>query len=154
MMTSNKKRELAKWIVGILLVIGICGYGFTAYKNKANKNTTHEPIRVMYQPATGKVLFDHKTHASETKYGLSCIDCHHHPEEEEDAIRSCDFCHVYPDKDKSFNPNCLECHDQEDVEGVETNYLVDKNHTRGECIKCHTDFGKGPVECLSCHGKY
>jgi len=149
MMTPKKELQLAKWITVILLGIGILSYGFVAFTTKSKD----EPVRVMYKTPGGKVLFDHKTHASETKYGLSCRDCHHHPENEEDAIRSCNFCHVNPDKDQSVNPNCLECHDQEDVEGVETNNLVDSTHSRGECIKCHTEFGKGPVKCEECHAK-
>jgi hypothetical protein len=148
-MISKKELQLAKWSIVILLVVGILGYIFTAYTTKA----PDEPVKKIYDAAKGKVIFDHKTHTLETKYGLSCTDCHHHPQDEEEAIRSCDYCHVYPDKNKPFNSNCLDCHDQEDIEGVKTNNQVDSTHSRGECIKCHTEYGKGPVECESCHAK-
>ena len=154
MMTSEKKLQLAKWITAILLVVGALSYIFTAYARKTQEGSIqHEPVRVLYETAKGKVLFDHKTHTSETKYGLSCIDCHHHPEDEEEAIRSCNFCHLYPAKDEAFHPNCLDCHDREEVEGVETNNQVDSTHSRGECIKCHTEYGKGPIDCEKCHSK-
>jgi hypothetical protein len=153
MMTSKKQLQLAKWATIILLIVGLISYIFTAYAKKSRESQVHEPIRILYKTPGGNVLFDHKIHTLETKYGLSCTDCHHHPEDEEEAIRSCNFCHLYPTKDTSTHPNCLDCHDQEDVEGVKTNNQVDTTHSRGECIKCHNDFGKGPVDCETCHSK-
>jgi len=150
-MTSEKKLQLAKWITAILLVVGALSFIFTAYTTKAQ----NEPIRVLYKTAKGKVLFDHKTHTSETKYGLSCADCHHHPQDEEEAtaIGSCKECHVYPDKDTTIHPTCMDCHEEDEIEGSETNNQVDSTHSRGECIKCHTEYGKGPVDCETCHSK-
>lgn len=151
----KKEPQLAKLfaVIILLLLISTLSYVFSPGANEAaDDSQPKEPIRVLMNTKNGKVLFDHSTHASKSGYGLSCTDCHHHPSDEEEAVqRSCDYCHVNPDKNKAFNENCLECHDQEEVEGVETNRLVVNNHQRGECIKCHTDFGKGPVDCKKCH---
>lgn len=155
MITSNKQLQISVWITAILLVVGILIYIFTAFADKKSDANQEEkpPIRVLYNTPSGKVLFDHKAHTSETKYGLSCIDCHHHPEDEEEAIRSCNDCHVYPNKETTVNPTCLDCHEEDEVEGVETNNQVHPAHSRGECIKCHREFGKGPVDCNTCHFK-
>jgi len=150
MMISEKQLKLGKWITVILLAIGAFSYILSSYSTKAQNN---EPVRILYKTPGGKVLFDHKTHTSEMKYGLSCTDCHHHPQDEEEAIRSCNDCHLYPDKATAVHPTCMDCHDQEEVEGVETNKQVDSTHSRGECIKCHQEFGKGPVTCEMCHFK-
>lgn len=152
MMTSKKQLQLAAWIAAILLVVGTLSYIFTAKAQKEQEEQVNKPpIRVLYKTKKGKVLFDHKTHTQETKHGLSCTDCHHHPEDEEEAIRSCNDCHVYPDKDTTVHPTCMDCHEQEEIEGAETNRQVDSNHSRGECLKCHTEYEKGPVECMKCH---
>lgn len=163
-MTSKKQLKLSIWIAAILLVVGTLIYIFTALAEKKPHTDLEKtpPIRVLYDTTNGKVLFDHKTHTSETKYGLTCQDCHHHPpEDEEEAIRSCNFCHLY-NKEKTPYPNCLLCHDEEEIEGVKVNKRVDSTHSRGECIKCHREFGKGPghiefgketQECETCHYK-
>lgn len=148
MRISLKKVPTAKWIAFVLLVLGIIGYLFSAYTSKA----TDQPVRVIYETPSGKVLFDHKAHIDKTKYGLSCTDCHHHPDDEEEAINySCNDCHV-TDTDQSNNQICLDCHEQADIEGVEINNQVEPTHTRGECIQCHREFGRGPVTCNNCHG--
>jgi len=139
------KSEL-KLVIGLaicLLVVGIVSY--TAFSAKAPE----QPIRVMYWGAAGKVLFDHQTHSSETGYAVSCYDCHHHPPEDETALRACGDCHTQTEVPVAENETCLECHDAEDIEDSEIPLRSDAYH--GQCVVCHQDFEAGPVECSGCH---
>ena len=96
--------------------------------------TPDEPVRLMFDVTAGKVLFDHKTHHTDTGYGISCGDCHHTLEEDE-----------YADAQ-----SCSECHDP--VEGdEETPKRADAFHQ--QCTGCHEGYGAGPLEeeCSACH---
>jgi hypothetical protein len=96
--------------------------------------TPDEPVRLMFNVAAGKVLFDHKTHYADTGYGISCGDCHHTLDVDE-----------YADAQ-----SCSECHDP--VEGdEEIPKLADAFHQ--QCTGCHEGYGAGPLEkdCSACH---
>jgi len=149
----KKEPQLTKLfaVIILLLLIGTLSYICLAKENKAGDDSQpKEPIRVLIKTKNGNVLFDHNTHTSKSRYGLLCTDCHHHPGDS-DEQQSCKDCHVKLDKDKAFNENCLDCHDPEEIEGAEINRQVDSAHLRGECIKCHTEYGTGPVDCKKCH---
>lgn len=155
----KKEPQLTKLftVIILLLMIGTLSYISLAKENNAKKDAQpEEPIRVLMKTKNGDVLFDHKIHTVKSGYGLSCIDCHHHTNDEEEAFTySCNDCHMQTEKDAPINPTCLDCHEEEEVEGAEINRQVDNSHLRGECIKCHAEYGKGPMnskeDCKKCH---
>lgn len=142
-MFSKKELKLAYGAAACLLVIGVISYA--AFPLKAPE----EPLRLMYTVAAGNVLFNHKMHTSEEGYGMTCFDCHHHPEEDESSLIACGSCHIPPAEDGAVNETCLDCHDESEFEGVEVPTRADAFHL--QCINCHRDFEAGPVECMSCH---
>ena len=146
-MTPKKELKVATWLAVILLVVGVIGYAAAPVK------TPKEPVRIMFKVVAGNVLFDHKTHAVETGYGLACFDCHHHPEDEEDALLACGDCHQPPKEGEMFPQTCFECHELEDIEDTEVPKRSDAFHT--QCDECHKDGGIGPVKdedrCNWCH---
>ena len=77
-MTPKRELQIAYSLIIVFLFVGVISYA--AFPAK----TPDEPIRLMYKTVAGKVLFDHKTHLSDSGYGLACQDCHHHPEEPEE----------------------------------------------------------------------
>lgn len=115
----------------VLFVVGVfCYAAFSAPQPE-------QPLRLMYEVATGNVLFDHKTHSSDAGYAMSCVDCHHTNE---------------PDDDVSSIEACGECHlDESEDEDVPK--LADAYHA--QCRECHEDYGKGPgmseEACGVCH---
>ena len=143
-MALKPEIKITYGVVIFFLFVGIISY--TVFSAEIPET----PVRVMYKSATGKVLFDHKTHAGEPGYGLSCLDCHHHPLEDEIDLRACGQCHT-PGKVESLPASCLECHDKEEVEDTEMLNSGDAFH--GQCIGCHAEFGAGPVDCAECHVK-
>jgi Zn finger protein HypA/HybF involved in hydrogenase expression len=88
-MTSKKELRLAYALAIILFVVGVLSYAIAAFSAK----TPESPMRLMFKGVAGKVLFDHKTHTGDAGYGISCGQCHHHPEEDEAALRACGDCH-------------------------------------------------------------
>jgi len=146
-MTPIKERKLAFYIAGILLVAGAISYAAFPVK------PPEEPIRIMFTAVSGNVLFHHKTHSSDSGYGISCFDCHHHYEEDEPGLYTCKDCHQIPEEDESAPQACLDCHDETEVEDTEITNGTDAFHL--QCMGCHEDFGAGPgegsEECSSCH---
>jgi len=147
-MTLKKELKLAYCLAIILLVVGVISYA--AFPAKAPE----DPVRVMYKVVAGKVLFDPKTHTAESAYGLSCSDCHHHPEEPEEdqtANVSCDICHQTLEKDQNWPESCLDCHEAEDLEESEMTKKSDAFHS--QCESCHQEVEAGPEEerCNWCH---
>ncbi len=140
-MVSKKELLLPYCLAVILLVVGVvCYAGFPAEKPE-------EPVRLMFKCVAGKVLFDHKTHTADSGYGISCSDCHHHPEDNEDNL-ACSECHVLP-KDGTAPKVCADCHEPDDFE-VEA--IVKKSDAmHGQCIGCHKESDAGPQECAACH---
>ena len=127
-MFSKIELKLAYGLAICFLVVGVLSYAAFSAK------TPDEPIRLMFDVVAGKVLFDHKTHYSDTGYGISCGDCHHTLSEDE-----------YDDAQ-----SCSECHDP--VEGdEETPKRADAFHR--QCGGCHEGYGAGPLEkdCNACH---
>jgi hypothetical protein len=143
-MESKKELQLAYGLAIILLLVGILSYTVSSAK------APEEPVRMMFQCSTGKVLFDHKTHTAESGYGFSCTDCHHHPEDT-DETRSCKECHVLLE-DGSAPQACLDCHDADELEPETMMKNTDAIHQ--QCIGCHKDKESGPEECASCHVSY
>lgn len=127
-MFSKIELRLAYGVAIWLLFVGVVCYA--AFPAK----TPSEPVRMMFEVAAGKVLFDHKTHHSVTGYGISCGDCHHtlEPDEYADA------------------QSCSECHDPTEGD-EEVPKRADAFHQ--QCAGCHEDFGAGPKEkdCNACH---
>ena len=143
-MFSKKELKLAYALAICLLVVGVVSYAAFPLK------TPEEPNRIMYTVTAGRVLFDHKTHSSETGFGVACLDCHHHPAESDDEEKlSCAACHTPPPADQKVNQTCLDCHELDEIEDTEVPKTGDAYH--GQCIGCHKDFGAGPVECSQCH---
>ncbi|MDM8524178.1 cytochrome c3 family protein [Desulfococcaceae bacterium HSG8] len=146
-MGSNKELQLAYGLAVILLIVGIVSYA------ASSTEVPDEPVRLMFECATGKVLFDHKIHASE--YDLSCGSCHHHPEDAEESL-ACRECHVLP-ADGSAPESCADCHEPDDFE-IEA--IVKKSDVlHSQCIGCHEENdaevnGRGAEECSSCHVSY
>jgi hypothetical protein len=143
-MSSKKERDLAIGLAVVLLIVGVMSYGaFSAKK-------PDEPVRVFYSTLGGKVVFDHKIHADD--YGISCNDCHHHPEEDESAIRSCGDCHL-KESDMPLAQSCLECHDMDEIESTEMLKQSDAFHQ--QCADCHEQNDAGPrgQDCSLCHLK-
>ncbi len=127
-MFSKKELKLAYGVAVCLLVFGVVSYA--AFPLKAPQ----EPLRMMFNVTAGKVLFDHKTHASEFGYGLSCEDCHHE----------------LLDGDSEEAQACGECHDPDEGD-EEVPKRADAFHQ--QCAGCHEDYEAGPVEkeCTLCH---
>ena len=142
-MTPKRELQIAYCLTIILLIVGVISY--TAFSAKAPE----QPIRLMFKCTAGKVLFDHKTHTDDSGYGVSCSDCHHHPEEGEEALLACGACHTVLEKDATANQVCLECHEAEDIEDSETIIQSDAFHS--QCIDCHKEGEAGPEECTACH---
>lgn len=127
-MFSKRELQLVCAAAAVLLLIGVVGYAALPEKSPP------EPVRIVYPVTAGNVLFDHKTHADETGYGLSCGDCHHTLAEDE-----------YADAQ-----SCTECHDP--VEGdEEVPKRADAFHR--QCAGCHEDYEAGPAQkqCALCH---
>ena len=87
-MDAKKELHLAVGLAIVLLVVGV--FSYAAFSARAPE----QPVRLMYTSATGKVLFDHKTHRADAGYGVSCGDCHHHPADDDSALRACGDCHL------------------------------------------------------------
>ena len=119
-MTSQRDLKVALLIMIVLLVTGLVCYA--SFSSPSPEN----PVRLMLQNKGGKVLFTHMTHAD--SYGLICIDCHHHIEDDD----------IY---------NCSECHEETGDEYLPSR--ADAFHA--QCMGCHEDYGAGPVLCASCH---
>jgi len=140
-MTPNKELQLAYGMAIVLLVVGLISYA--AFPAKSPE----VPIRMMFKCKAGKVLFDHKTHTDSSGYGISCSDCHHHPEDET-GLRACGDCHL-PEEPAAAPQACMECHEPDEVEGQLPPVRSDSFHS--QCVGCHKDEGAGPVECSMCH---
>jgi hypothetical protein len=142
-----KEGKFPYYLAGVLLVIGTISYAAFPVK------TPEQPIRIMFKSVSGNVLFDHKIHGSDSGYGNSCEDCHHHPGEGEADFRACEDCHQIPPEGESVPTACLDCHDATEVEDTEILKSADAFHQ--QCRGCHEDFGAGPgpgsEECSSCH---
>ena len=128
-MAPKKELKLAYYIAGILLFVGALSYAAFPV------NVPDEPRRIMFESIAGKVFFDHKTHSTETGYGLDCIECHHELEEGE------------TDPQPEL---CGDCHEP-DSEDEEVPKKLDAFHL--QCAGCHEEFNAGPLteECNSCH---
>lgn len=142
-MTPKRELQIAYCLTIVLLVVGVLSYA--AFPAKAPE----QPVRLMFKSDAGKVLFDHKTHTSDSGYGFSCSDCHHHPEEDKEAYRACGDCHTSSAKGETINQTCTECHEPEDIEDSEVIKKSDAFHS--QCIGCHRESEAGPQECASCH---
>jgi hypothetical protein len=142
-MNSKKELQYAYGLAILFFVVGVLSYA--AFSQKPPER----PVRVMFHSIAGKVLFDHKTHLADTGYGVSCVDCHHHPGEDETQSTACLDCHKPKGAEKEENQTCLECHGADEIEDTELPNRSDAFHT--QCIGCHQEFEAGPRECSSCH---
>ena len=127
-MFSKVELKRAYGLAICLLFVGVVCYA--AFPNKK----PHDPIRLMFDVTAGKVLFDHKTHYSDTGYGISCGDCHHTLTEDEYAdAQSCSECHAPDEGDEEVPKRADAFHQQ--------------------CTGCHEQYGAGPTEkeCSACH---
>lgn len=147
-MVSEKERKFAYCFAAVLFAVGvICYTAFSAQK-------PDEPVRLMYENVGGNVMFDHKVHSGESGYVDSCYACHHHPEENEDAIKACTDCHTLPE-DGSLPALCMDCHEEGEVDtGNMKKSRMDTYHL--QCAGCHEteEAGPGPDDCKACHLKY
>ncbi|MBT8340575.1 MAG: cytochrome c3 family protein [Desulfatitalea sp.] len=149
-MTSKKHRLIIYGVaVQLLLVAIVCYAAFPVEKPE-------EPIRLMYQTKTGKVLFDHQTHAGVNGYALACLDCHHLHDGEEIEPVACGLCHLPKPKPESatYPESCFDCHsDESELEDPNTPRRPDAFHK--QCEQCHEQYGHGPGggsdNCGKCH---
>lgn len=147
-MTPKRDLQIAYILIVVFFFVGVISYA--AFPAK----TPDEPIRLMYKTVAGKVLFDHKTHYTESGYALACNECHHHPEEpedEEEALVKCGYCHQVPAEGQTYPESCLDCHEAEDLEESEMIKTSDAFHS--QCESCHQEVEAGPEEerCSWCH---
>ena len=144
-MTAKKELRLAYALAIILFVVVVLSYAISAFSAK----TPDSPMRLMFKGVAGKVLFDHKTHTQDAGYGISCGECHHHPEEDEAGLRACGDCHNFSETSGALPPSCAECHEADEIEDSEVIKRVDAFHS--QCINCHKENEAGPEKCESCH---
>jgi len=140
-MTSKKELKFAYRLAIVLMVLGI--FCYAAYSQKVPDT----PIRIMFKTAAGKIIFDHQSHNAD--YGIECIDCHHHFEEEETGFRACGDCHVHPDAEPP-TAVCMECHEEDEVDAGE-DALKRADAFHNQCIGCHEENDIEPVQCSGCH---
>lgn len=142
-MAPEKELQIAYGLVIVLFIVGVLSYAAFSAK------PPDEPVRLMFKGVAGNVLFDHKTHTADSGYGLSCKDCHHHPEEDEVDLRACGDCHSLPVKGETVPLACKDCHEPDELEDSEMTKKTDAFHS--QCIGCHKESEAGPYECASCH---
>ena len=144
-MDLKKELRVAYIMAAVLLIVGVASYAAVCAKVPDK-----EPIRLMFKTDAGKVLFQHQLHTTSSGYGVSCNDCHHHPEDDEAALRACTDCHGKEEGiSEAALKTCTECHEADEIEDTEMMKKADAFHK--QCIDCHKDFEKGPVECAGCH---
>jgi hypothetical protein len=124
-MAFKKEQQFVFGSAVVLLIVGVISY--VAFSG----TPPERPVRIMFDSIAGKVLFDHKTHFSESGYGLSCQDCHHTLEAGDTAAQSCQECHEPEGGDASMPKRSDAFHQQ--------------------CIGCHQQIEAGPRECSGCH---
>ena len=147
-MNKGKELRMATGIAIALFIVGVASFGYSAF----SVNSQDQPIRVVYKTVTGKVWFDHQTHTSDSGYGVSCGDCHHHPPDDEAALIACRECHRLPAEGETVVGICLDCHDESDIEDAEV--ITAKDAAHEQCTGCHQDVEAGPAEidnCYECH---
>jgi hypothetical protein len=145
-MTSNAHLQIAYRLAIVLFVIGVLSYAAFPVTQP------DPPVRIAYSTNAGKVHFTHKTHLADKGYGLACLDCHHHPMDDEEAalqFTNCGSCHAKPENMQSVAETCNECHDSSDYDLDDMMVRADALHN--QCINCHTEFGAGPEACSECH---
>ncbi len=143
-MASKTEIKIAYSLAIYFLFLGVLSYAvFSAEKPET-------PVRVMFNSAPGKVLFDHTTHTGDSGYGLECKDCHHHPLEEEADLSACGKCHIQGQAEP-LPVSCQDCHEADEIEDTEMLKRGDAFHA--QCIGCHQEFGGGPIDCAECHVK-
>lgn len=102
-MTSKKDLQIASLLAVVLFITGITCYA--AFPPPSPE----EPVRLMFQNVTGKVLFTHGVHSQD--YDLSCVDCHHNIEDDE--VYSRKECHgttgdeSMPSRTDAFHAQCI-----------------------------------------------
>jgi hypothetical protein len=141
-MTPKKELQFAFALAFTLLVVGVFSYAASPAK------APEQPLRIMFKSVAGKVFFDHNTHFAAEGYGISCEDCHHHPEDGSDA-RACRVCHQTPAEGDAVPGACLDCHESDEIEDSEMSKSADALHA--QCIACHKEYEAGPVDCATCH---
>ena len=146
-MDLNQDQKFAFVLAIILLIVGIFSYAVGALSAKP----AEVPMWLMLKAVAGNVLFHHQTHADDNGYGIACLDCHHHPQEEDADAQACGACHSPAGDLESVQDTCLECHSAEDYEDIEPVKRGAAFHQ--QCIGCHEELGIGPGEksCNACH---
>ncbi len=142
-MDPKKQLQIAYILAIAMLVVGVISYA--AFSAPAPE----EPVRIMFKTVAGKVLFDHKTHATDSE----CSSCHHHPEDDDSGLQACGNCHQVLEEGEDVPKSCLEeCHEIEDIEGTEMSKKSDAFHS--QCEDCHKESDIGPEDrCGWCHIK-
>lgn len=92
------------------------------------------PIIKKQEDHYAPVRFMHAKHAAAAK---DCAVCHHYRPTDPDALETtrCSACHQ-----ESFKK------DHPDRIGLKAAYHI-------QCMECHQDMNKGPVDCIGCHAK-
>jgi hypothetical protein len=93
------------------------------------------PIIEAQEDHYGPVRFMHAKHAAEAK---DCAVCHHYRPTDPEALETtrCSACHQ-----ESFKK------DHPERIGLKAAYHL-------QCMECHNEQNKGPVDCIGCHAKY
>lgn len=154
-MTSEKDLRLVLGTAIVLLVVGVVCYAYTS----STYTPPEQPVRIMFEKG-GRLLFTHKTHTSESGYGISCEDCHHAHYEADLEAMACGDCHQAPTGDAPFAQACIDCHEDEDtgisVEDIEGTEVMESSAAyHQQCKNCHEEVGSGPGnsedDCRFCH---
>jgi predicted CXXCH cytochrome family protein len=119
--------------------------------NSISVGALEQPLRVVFQSVTGRVLFDHQTHLGKDAKRFSCRDCHHHPMQGADT-RGCGVCHSPPPEGKIAPGACFDCHEADAIKELQMTKRPDAFHAL--CINCHKKKEAGPVECSGCHAGF
>ncbi len=106
-----------------------CDFCHNAKKFKGAK----EPEIVIFETENGKVVFNHKDHASEENYDLGCETCHHN---------------YLPENVSIYSMNCRQCHYNSSYSSVCKNAEVHTRCIGKKCTECHTE---GEENCEICH---
>ncbi len=136
--------------IGILLAIAIFGYALP-------DKTRAEPVRILFDNAGGKVIFDHKAHVED--YFIDCQSCHHESlASNPSPPMACGDCHGVAITDafredhtaEYTDEACVTCHH---VEFTKVVWDHEAHTGYADCTTCHHDpeISPEPVACSSCH---
>lgn len=140
---------------GLAAVAALIGYLFPPA-------TQAVPVRILFDNAGGKVVFDHERHAR--GYKLACERCHHESPEAREQVRKCSTCHgiVFDENFRKTHTasikdpaSCVTCHHME-FKGMSPKWDHEAHKSMADCRDCHhkdTAIEPEPQKCADCHAQ-